>query len=141
MVYKVPQFIEVEAKAFGPLTFKQALYVAGGGGACFMLWTFIPHIIAFFLIIPVATFALALAFYKVNNRPFVVLVESFLRWQLSGRLYLWKHAEPKVVKPTDDALAGKAGRGAIGGTTVPKLSENRLRDLAWSLDVNENVNN
>ena len=87
MVYKVPQFIEVEDKIFGPLTFKQFIYLAGGAGACFMIWTFVPKLIAFFLIIPVGAFAIALAFYKVNNRPFVILVESFMRYQLGTRIH------------------------------------------------------
>jgi hypothetical protein len=136
MNYKVPQFIEVEDKIFGPLTFKQFIYLAGGAGACFILWTFLPKLIAFFLIVGVGGFALALAFYRVNNRPFVILVESYLKYQLAGRLYLWR----KEQKPRQ-ALAPRLSDGQ--GTTaisIPKLSRGRLRDLAWSLDVNENIN-
>ena len=36
MQYQVPQFIEVEDKIFGPLTFKQLVYVVGGE-PCFYL--------------------------------------------------------------------------------------------------------
>ena len=133
MVYKVPQFIEVEDKIFGPLTFKQFIYLAGGAGACFMIWTFVPKLIAFFLIIPVGAFAIALAFYKVNNRPFVILVESFMRYQLGGRLYLWHKNTPK-------AAASKSIDNKGVPILMPKLSKSRLTELAWSLDVNEKIN-
>ncbi|HEY4493516.1 MAG TPA: PrgI family protein [Candidatus Paceibacterota bacterium] len=138
MVYKVPQFIEVEDKIFGPLTFKQFLYLAGGAGACFILWTFLPKFIAILLILPVGAFALALSFYRVNNRPFVVLVESFLRWQLSGRLYLWQHPTPPTAsRGASPTASPNKSRSQI---VVPRLNQGRLKELAWSLDVNENVN-
>ncbi len=133
MNYKVPQFIEVEDKIFGPLTFKQFIYLAGGAGACFVLWTFLPGIIAILFILPVAAFALALAFYRVNNRPFVILAESYLKWQLGGRMYLWRKEEKK-------AQALKVQSPTKPQIPIPQLSGSKLSDLAWSLDVNENVN-
>src|SRR3990172_12458701 len=42
MQFQVPQFIEIEDKIFGPLTFKQFIYVAGGAGACYLLWRVLP---------------------------------------------------------------------------------------------------
>lgn len=132
MVYKVPQFIEVEDKIFGPLTFKQFIYLAGGAGACFVIWTFIPiKFLAILLILPVAAFALALAFYRVNNRPFVIMVESYLKYIIAGRLYLWHKNPPKPMQR-------KSEREKSPETLlVPKLSGSRLKELAWSLDVNE----
>ena len=46
MRFQVPQFIEVEDKIFGPLTLKQFIYVFGGGGLCFVFYTFLPLILA-----------------------------------------------------------------------------------------------
>ena len=42
MDYQVPQFIEVEDKLVGPLTFKQFVYLAGGAGICVILFVFLP---------------------------------------------------------------------------------------------------
>ena len=42
MQFQVPQFIEVEDKIFGPLTFKQFVYVAGGAGAAYLFWRILP---------------------------------------------------------------------------------------------------
>lgn len=37
MQFQVPQFIEVEDKIFGPLTFKQFVYIAGGVALMYLL--------------------------------------------------------------------------------------------------------
>lgn len=132
MNFQVPQFIEVEDKIFGPLTFKQFVYLAGGGGAVFMSYTFLPIYLSVWLMIPLTILALALAFYKVNNRPFVAVLESAFRYTLTSKLYLWKK-EPRSGAATTIAL------GSEKPIAIPKLSQSKLRDLAWSLDVKENV--
>ena len=69
--FQIPQFIEMEDKLFGPLTFKQFMYLVGGGGICFILyvWLPLPFIIKIIPIAGVAALALALAFVKYNGRP------------------------------------------------------------------------
>lgn len=132
MQYQVPQFIEIEDKIFGPLTFKQFVYVAGGAGMCFIIYRFIPAPFSFLIILPLGGFAGALAFYKVNNRPFIDAVESAIRFYFSDKLYLWQKKD-KVITPEAIAEIPK------GGIYVPKLSQSRLKELTWSLDINENV--
>ena len=134
MVFKVPQFIEVEDKIFGPLTFKQFLYVAGGAGACFIIWNLLPFFLAFLLIIPVGGLAIALAFYRVNNRPFVIVLEAFLQYHLGNKLYLWHKREPKKGQATSP------GKKIVNeGGLMPRLSGSKLGELSWSLDVNKNI--
>ncbi|PIT90863.1 hypothetical protein COU17_03670 [Candidatus Kaiserbacteria bacterium CG10_big_fil_rev_8_21_14_0_10_49_17] len=134
MRYQVPQFIEVEDKIFGPLTLKQFIYLIGGGGIAYMLWQFLPLYIALILIAPVAALSLGLAFYKVNNQPLITVLEYAVRYAINNKLYLWEPKKPnakkeKVVEKTEEAVV-----------PVPKLSQNRLKDLAWSLDIRENLN-
>jgi hypothetical protein len=131
--YKVPQFIEVEDTIFGPLTFKQFIYVVGGLAMCFVLWKMLPGFIAIFFIIPVGAFAAALAFYKVNNRPFVIIVESYIKYVLNGRLYLWHKDAPKPQAVLPRALRSTSPK-------IPTMSGSKLKELSWSLDVNENIN-
>ena len=135
MRFQVPQFIEVEDKIFGPLTFKQFIYVAGGGGICVLLFTFLPTFLAILIGLPVAAFAGALAFYKHNEKPFIRLVEAFFQYNMTSKLYIWKKEERK---PTESIppLGGEGPRQVY----VPKLSESKLKDLSWSLDVRENRN-
>lgn len=132
MQYQVPQFIEIEDKIFGPLTFKQFIYVAGGAGMCFLAYRFLPMPFSFLIILPVAGFSGALAFYKVNNRPFIDAVESAAKFFLNSKLYLWEKRD----KPKTPEEIAELPKGAI---YVPRLSESKLRELTWSLDINENV--
>lgn len=93
MRFQVPQFIEIEDKIFGPLTFKQFIYVIGGGGIIALLFFFLPTFFAFILAIPVGIFAGALAFYKINNRPFIIMVEAAIKLFFKNKLYVWKKKE------------------------------------------------
>jgi hypothetical protein len=130
MEYQVPQFIEVEDKIFGPLTLKQFIYAAGGVGLSAILILYL-HVIGFILALPVIAFAWALAFYKLNNRSFVEILESGFNYYIGGRLYLWKKdIAPNVTKsaPTVPAAIARAKLG---------LSQSKLHDLAWSLDIKD----
>jgi len=130
MQFQVPQFIDIEDKIFGPLTFKQFVYLAGGAGLSFVLYSFLPLIVALPLIAAAAALSLALAFYKYNEKPFIFFLESFFRYITSGRLYVWKK-EPKKIEPTTQL------KSAEPALYVPKLSDSKLKDLSWSLDVTE----
>ena len=136
MQFQVPQFIEVEDKIFGPLTLKQFLYLAGGGGASVALYLYIPYkIIAVILIIPLIAFSLSLTFYKINNRPFIDAVQSFFYYYVGNKLYLWKKADKKPVSELRDQI-----QTAKSLVSVPKMSESKLKDLTWSLDIKESLN-
>ncbi len=132
MRFQVPQFTDVEDKIIGPLTFKQFIYIAGAIGMIIVLFTLLPKFIAIFFGLPIAALGGMLAFYKVNNQPFIRVVESFIKYTFTSKLYLWKHEEKTASsaqqkKPIDPAL-------------VPKLSESKLRDMMWSLDVTHSGN-
>jgi hypothetical protein len=135
MRFQVPQFIEVEDRIFGPLTFKQFIYLAGGAGMCVVLFVFLPNFLALILSVPIAVFALALAFYKVNDKPFIHLIEAFFNYLMTNKLYIWKKEDKKPVAKSAGALPG-----SIEQVYVPKLSESKLRELTWSLDIKENQN-
>lgn len=132
MRFQVPQFIETEDKIVGPLTFKQFIYLAGAGGACVALYFFLPIYISVFLILPIAIFGVALAFFKINNRPFVYTVEAFLKYQIGGRLYIWKH------QPKEKTEKGGEQKENVPSSFIPKVGQSKLGDMTWDLDVKEN---
>lgn len=129
--YQVPQFIEVEDKIFGPLTLKQFIYLAGGGGVCLMLFTLLPVWLFFILSIPVLVFAGALAFYEVNGRPFVVALEHATSYFFGSKLYLWKQRQAEKSK------GGAAAAQSPVAQPVPALSSSKLKDLSWSLNIKD----
>lgn len=132
MQYQVPQFIEIEDKIFGPFTLKQFLYLAGGGGLCLVFFTLLPLWLAIPLSLPVAAFAAALAFYQVNGRPFVVAVEHAVSYFFGSKLYLWQQREVKVSPNQTSTTPATPPTLA-----VPALSESKLKDLAWSLNIKD----
>ncbi len=133
MQYQVPQFIEIEDKIFGPLTLKQFLYLAGGGGLCLMFFTLLPLYLAVLCMLPVAALSLALAFYKVNDRPFIVVVEHAVGYFFGNKLYLWKQRDVK----RDAATQAAVNPATLTTLGVPKLSQSRLKDLSWSLNIKD----
>jgi hypothetical protein len=134
MRFQVPQFIEIEDKIFGPLTFKQFIYIAGAIGLSVIIFTFLPRFLAILVSVPVWVFGAALAFYKLNSRPFINVVEDFFRYSVSSKLYIWKKEDKKPVARI------AAQKKPVEQVYVPKLSESKLRDLSWSLDIKENQN-
>lgn len=137
MNFQVPQFIEIEDKVFGPLTFKQFVYIAGGLGLSFLLYAylsqFLPRMIVFIPIAAIVAFSLALAFYKVNSRPFILVTESAFRYLLTKKLYIWKRHPSSAKAATDKSAEGKQE------FNLPRLSGSKLKDLSWSLDIKENI--
>jgi len=132
MRFQVPQFTEVEDKIFGPLTLKQFIYLAGGGGISFLFYVIFPIWLAFIFIAPVVVFVLTLAFYRVNNQPFIKVVENAIHYRSSSRLYLWKKRKPKDVTMKTKSSSEKSPSGNI---YAPKLTNSKLKDLSWSLDI------
>lgn len=130
MRFQTPQFIEIEDKIFGPLTLKQFIYLAGSGGLAFVVYKFFPLFIGIFFVIPIVGLGLALAFYKINNKPFIFTMEAAFGYALGSKLYLWKKELKKPEKHPEK-------KGEDIPIPVPKLSESKLKDLAWSLDIQD----
>lgn len=136
MRFQVPQFIEVEDKIFGPLTLKQFIYLAGGGGLSFIVYVLIDSItLAIVPIILIMALSAAFAFYKINSKPFVSIVESAFKYYLGGKLFIWRKID-KPRAPTADALKDAKNYASI---MVPKISDSKLKDLSWSLDIKESL--
>lgn len=133
MRYQVPQYLEVEDKIFGPLTLKQFLFAAGGLGGAYALWSVLPSPIGAIVGILLAVFSAALGFGQMNGRPFLVMIESMISYTFSKKLFLWK----KVPHP----IAEKAGEasGESSAPVIPRLSESKLKSLAWGLDIQESL--
>lgn len=134
MRYQVPQFIEVEDKIFVSITLKQGIYLAGGGGLSFIIFRFLPSLLYSFIpIVIVMGFSLALAFFKLNNRPFIDVVESAFKYYTSAKLFIWKKVPNiKADNPIQEAKE-------YAGIMIPKMSDSKLKDLTWSLDIKESM--
>ncbi|KKW06014.1 MAG: hypothetical protein UY39_C0046G0005 [Candidatus Kaiserbacteria bacterium GW2011_GWC2_49_12] len=71
----------------------------------------------------------------LNGRPFILALENGFFFLIKTKLYLWNNeqktrkVEEHSAKPEDVATQ----------VYVPKLSESKLRELAWSLDIKERI--
>jgi hypothetical protein len=128
MRFQIPQFIDVEDKIFGPFTLKQFIYLAGGGSVGVVSVLFLGWFFGLVVASPVIVLAAALAFYKVNNRPFIFVLESAFKYFTKDKLYIWNKKE-----------MGEKGVGEkekkYSTLVVPNLSNSKLKDMNWELDV------
>ena len=80
---------------------------------------------------------LASAFLKWNGRPFILALEHGFYYFVRTKLYLWNNEQ----KSRRKAQGARRKEGAMqqAQTYIPKLSESKLRELAWSLDIKERI--
>ena len=136
MQFKVPQFIDVEDKLFGPFTFRQFIYLIGGAGIVFVIYKIFPLWIGIFFIIPFAVLTFLLVFYKINEKPFIFYLEAGLNYFVSSKLYIWRQ---RLVKPGTKSKEEEPSALPLV-SIVPMTTTNKLKDLSWSLDVQDKGN-
>lgn len=139
MEYQVPQFIEIEDKIIGPLTIKQFIYLAGTIGLCVTFFMSFSTIIAVLLSAPVAALGGALAFYKINGKPFIEVLEAGFNYYTGSKFFLWKHSDSAATSQATAASLAAAEAEAASKVPVPKLTRGRLSALALSLDMPQNT--
>jgi disulfide bond formation protein DsbB len=126
MRFEVPQFIEIEDKIFGPLTWRQFLYIGGGVGMGVVLFITTSFFVFLLIGLPLALLAGALAFYPVNNRPFSFFLEAIVTYLKGTKLYIWQQKRDVVYKqnftPTSETLRQDPALPELGNvpsTTIP----------------------
>lgn len=128
MRFEVPQFIEIEDKIIGPLTWKQFVYVAGGAGLIIMLYlSELPFFIFILLGVPIGALSASLAFHRINNRPFSAFLEGFVNYMRKSKLYLWKRS---VVEETYETPA-------VVSEPVKESKSSSLARLSRSIEFEE----
>jgi len=141
MEYQVPQFIEVEDKLIGPLTLKQFIYVAGAAGLCVVFFSYLPFLFAVLLSLPIAAFGAALAFYRLNGKSFIEVLEAGFNYYTRKKLLLWRYTPPTAAEQGIAAAATAAAEAAARPVRgAPRLTRGKLSELAWSLDVKTSGN-
>jgi len=131
--FEVPQFIEIEDKIFGPLTWKQFVYMGGGAGIATALFFMMPFIVFIAIGIPILALSFLLSFYPVNNRSFSVFVETFFKFTLNTKLYLWRKKGTGIYKgnePEDLSILSNQTAAYI-----PPAEGNNLQSLSRKLEM------
>ncbi len=137
MQFRIPQFLDIEDKVFGPLTVKQFGYTVGAIAFAYIFWKLIPYrIIAIFFIFIFSGTFLGLAFAKINSRPFADVLESAYKFILSNKMYIWRQ-EKKIEKEEDFELKKHKNENIIINTenTHEKITLEKLKELGDNLDI------
>ena len=122
MRFEVPQFIEIEDKIFGPLSWRQFLYLGGGIGMAVVIFLVTNWVVFLLLGLPIALLSLALSFYPVNNRPFSYFLEAVFNYLFSQRMYFWRRKEGVVYRGRATKSDGPAENNTPNHTDISSMA-------------------
>lgn len=129
MRFEVPQFIEIEDKIFGPFTWKQFVYLAGGVGLAVVILFTLPLVVFILIGVPVGSLAILLAFYPVNNRPFSSFLEAMLTFYNNNKVYHWRK------KATVVYTEKNAGPAVVLPYIIPQKDTRNINALSRKLEI------
>lgn len=139
MRVQVPQFIFRDPKIFGPLTFKQFIYVGIAIAIVAVFYfTWGPKHIFIFMIVSALLLvgSLLLATSQMGGKSLPAVLANFFLFSFSKKIYLWhkKEVPIKLMAKTTKPLQKKAAPE----TPVLKIAEkSRLRNLSSDIDLNK----
>lgn len=98
MQFQIPQFIETEDKIIGPFTLKQFLFIAAPALISFLFYLVLKTWIWFLLSVPLIALGVALAFLKINGRPFSTVFSNAFSYYWAPQTYVWQPKNPALPK-------------------------------------------
>ncbi len=133
MESKVPQRIDMEDRVIGPLTLTQFFYLLFGGLFLYLLnsWTAGSpfRIIFYILAVPVGFLSIALAFVKIQDRPFIYFLGAIIKYLQRPRRRVWLKGEAvrtaQIVDKKEEQVVAPH----------KDLDINRVRDVSKIVDA------
>lgn len=126
MQFQVPQFIDTEDKIVGPFSLKQFAYVGAAAilSALFYFfaqpWLWVIASIIFF------GAGFALAFVKIQGRPFANVILSAFNFYWKPQTYIWQAEKPAAaVHPSQEKIKADAGRSALEEILAKSVAKTR----------------
>lgn len=130
MMFNVPQFIDVEDKIAGPLTWKQLLWMIGMGATLLIMYGLFETGAFFALAIPVVLIFVAFAFYKPHGFPMTTFVFNAVVFLFRPKVAVWERPLPRRV-----AAKEPSNQETKVVPAEPKvLTEERLKEIAKMVD-------
>lgn len=135
MMFSVPQFIDVEDKIAGPLTWRQLLWMIGMGATLLTLFGMFNTAVAIVLGIPVALLFIAFAFYRPNGFPMTTFVFHSIMFLFRPKMALWERPVKRMSaeKPVPEEPVMAVSENKVSR----ELTQNKIRELARLLDSKE----
>lgn len=128
-MFSVPQFIDVEDKIAGPLTWKQLLWMIGMGAVLLVFFNFFDTTLFIIAAIPVVLLFAAFAFYKPNGFPMTTFVFYAFLFLFRPKVAVWER--PRNVRPKPQP---KVVQEEVKDTRQKQINQEKLTELAHILD-------
>lgn len=121
MMYNVPQFIDVEDKIAGPLTWRQLLWMIGMGAVILLIFVFFDGAIVFVLSLPIVIFFVLLAFYRPNGQPFVSYLGNAFFFLFRPKIMMWDRPVGGAVRKAPAARQEEPQRTRTKAVTLEEI--------------------
>jgi ABC-type proline/glycine betaine transport system permease subunit len=131
MMFNVPQFIDVEDKIAGPLTWKQILWMIGMGAVLLTLYNIFDSVLFFITAVPVIILFAIFAFYRPNGVSMTTFALHGLFFIFQPKVSVWERPAATGPLPKTNVNETSANTGA-----APKrnFDSKRAHELAELID-------
>lgn len=129
-MFSVPQFIDVEDKIVGPLTWKQLLWMIGMAGALLIVFSLFDTTLSIIIAIPVVLIFCLMAFYQPSGLPMTTFLGSATMFVFRPKVAVWER--PAMALPTVKAPANQ--QAPTQAPIEKELTREKLAELARLID-------
>lgn len=132
MMFSVPQFIDIEDKIAGPLTWRQLGWMIGMGAALLLMFNLFDSQLFFVIAVPTVLLFVALAFYRPNGMPLAVFIFHAILFMFRPKVAVWERPvrQMPAAKMPEQKIAMSENRSR-------QLTQEKLRELARIVDSYE----
>jgi len=135
-MFTVPQFIDVEDKIIGPITTRQFIICLAGLAILVPAWKFLDFLSLVLVGLLDFTITFALAFIKINGRPFHYFILNVIQTFKKPRLRVWNHHNPlKDLLSAEEAAADEVPKVTRPTKVKERLVSSHLKELALIVDT------
>lgn len=135
MMFSVPQFIDIEDKIAGPLTWKQLLWMIGMGAVLLVSFNVFDATLFFIVAIPTVLLFVALAFYRPNGFPLTTFIFYSVLFLFRPKVSIWERPlrQPPITKAPEEKIEAPDMR-------VKHINQEKLTELTHILDSRGKTN-
>lgn len=130
-MFNVPQFIDVEDKIAGPLTWKQILWMIGMGAVLLTLYNIVDATLFFILAIPIIiTFSL-FAFYRPSGMSMITFTIHAFLFLFEPKVSVWERpvSQGPLSRTTEDE-----GKNKVEAVPHKVFDTKQAHELAALID-------
>jgi PrgI family protein len=134
MMFNVPQFIDVEDKIAGPLTWRQILWMAGMAAVLLVLYNTFDSATFFTLAVPVIIMFALLAFYRPSGISMIQFLMHGVAYLFQPKVSVWER--PTTIQQVSAIQPTKKEEETV---THQSFDSKKVHALAETLDHRERM--